>query len=203
MAAYVKTRNFFSYVFHGTDIQQNKNFLHSLAQVGLSPQFCMHAYHFSGMSLSETKEKKVLTGNSIGFDVKVTWLAIDRMFGTLASRYGISASMGFVLLNINEERGTAATKIAPLLGMEPRSLTRLLKTMEEEKLIFRNPDAKDKRSVRIHLTEKGIESKHIAMEQVGKFDEEVKRRVSPARLNGFFEVLETIYEIAEKNKAGY
>ena len=155
------------------------------------------------MTSGEIKEKKVLTGISVGFDVKVTWLAIDRMFGTLASRYGISASMGFVLLNINEERGTAATKIAPLLGMEPRSLTRLLKTMEEEKLIFRNPDVKDKRSVRIHLTKKGIESKHTAMKQVGKFDEEISRTISPARLNTFFEVLGTIYETAEKNKAGY
>lgn len=185
------------------EIQRIKNLLHPLAEIGVNSQFCMHAYHFSEMTLSEIKEKKVLTGNSVGFDVKVTRLAIDRMFGTLASKYGISVAMGFVLLNINEERGTAATKIAPLLGMEPRSLTRLLKTMEEEKLISRKADATDKRSVRIHLTHKGIESKHIAMEQVGKFDDEVKRTISPTRLNTFFEVLETIYEIAEKNKAGY
>ncbi len=36
--------------------------------------------------------------------------------------------------------GTPATKIAPQMGLEPRSLTRLLKSMEDQKLIVRKAD---------------------------------------------------------------
>jgi len=48
--------------------------------------------------------------------------------------------------------GTPATKIAPQMGLEPRSLTRLLKSMEDKKLIIRKADKNDRRSVRIFLT---------------------------------------------------
>ena len=61
-------------------------------------------------------------------------------------KYDATMSMGFVLLNINSEEGTPATKIAPLMGLEARSLTRLLKSMEEKKLIYREADKNDKRS---------------------------------------------------------
>ncbi len=45
------------------------------------------------------------------------------------------------------------------MGLEARSLTRLLKSMEEKGLIFREADKVDKRSVRIRLTEKGREKR--------------------------------------------
>ena len=37
------------------------------------------------------------------------------------------------------------------MGLEARSLTRMLKTMEEKKLIYREAGSVDKRSVRIFL----------------------------------------------------
>lgn len=67
--------------------------------------------------------------------------------------------MGFVLINIDSTEGTAATKIAPQMGLESRSLTRLLKTMEEKDLIKKVQDQADKRSVKVFLTEKGKQKK--------------------------------------------
>ena len=80
------------------------------------------------------------------------------MYNQEAVKYDITTSIGFVLLNIHED-GTPATKIAPLLGLESRSLTRMLKTMEEKGFIHRQPDASDKRLVRIFLTDKGKEKR--------------------------------------------
>ena len=141
----------------------------------------------------------ILTKVDIGFDVKVTWLAVARMFGPLAIEHGITVAMGFALLNISKEKGSPATKIAPLLGMEPRSLTRLLKKLEEDGLVSRKPDPEDKRSVRIFLTPKGAEKKAIAQAQVERFNAQVKMSVKEKDLKTFFDVLEKIHNVIKEN----
>ena len=108
-------------------------------------------------------------------------------------------SMGFALLNIHSEEGTPATKIAPLMGLEPRSLTRLLKSMEEKGLIYRRADKTDKRSVRILLTKEGKRMKENSKETVLRFNEVVRQEVSNQKLNVFFEVLQSINQVVEKN----
>ena len=67
--------------------------------------------------------------------IKTAWHAISRMYNQQAWKHDITTAIGFVLLNIHSEQGTAATKIAPLMGMEARSLTRTLKTMERYGLV--------------------------------------------------------------------
>lgn len=146
--------------------------------------------------------ESILTKEDVGFDVKVTWLAIARMFSPLATEHGITVTMGFVLLNISREKGTPATKIAPLLGMEPRSLTRLIKKLEEDGLVERRPDPEDKRSVRIFLTEKGSEQKQIALSHVERFNSKVRKSVSRKDLTNFFDVLETIHRVIQENTNG-
>jgi DNA-binding MarR family transcriptional regulator len=141
----------------------------------------------------------ILTKEDIGFDVKVTWLAVARMFSPLANEHGITVTMGFALLNISREKGTPATKIAPLLGMEPRSLTRLIKKLEEDGLVSRKPDPEDKRSVRIFLTALGAEKKAIAQQQVEKFNAAVRRSVKEKELRLFFDVLEKIHQVIKEN----
>src|SRR5690606_29716338 len=101
------------------------------------------------------------------------WHAIARMYNQQAVKHDITMSMGFVLLNINAEEGTPATKIAPLMGLEARSLTRLLKTMEEKKLIFREADPSDRRLVRIMLTKEGKKKKEISRQTVLRFNEAI------------------------------
>ena len=68
--------------------------------------------------------------------IKNTWQAIARMYNEEASQYGASMALGYALLNIDKE-GTPSTALAPRLGMEPTSLTRTLKTMEEKGLIVK------------------------------------------------------------------
>ena len=145
----------------------------------------------------EIQKSTILTKEDIGFDVKVTWLAIARMFSPLATDHGITVTMGFVLLNISRDSGTPATKIAPLLGMEPRSLTRLIKKMEEEGLVERRPDPEDRRSVRIFLTDKGFEKKAIAKQNNESFNHAVRGSISDVELRSFFDVMEKIHLVIQ------
>ena len=99
---------------------------------------------------------------TVDHNLRTAWHAIARMYNQQAQKYDATMSMGFVLLNINSEEGTPATKIAPMMGLEARSLTRLLKSMEEKGLIYRESDKNDKRSVRILLTKEGRDKKEKA-----------------------------------------
>jgi DNA-binding MarR family transcriptional regulator len=136
---------------------------------------------------------------TIDHNIKASWHAIARMYNQQAIKYGGTMSIGFALLNIHSEEGTPATKIAPLMGLESRSLTRLLSTMEEKGLIYRVADKVDKRSVRIMLTEKGKCSKEKSRETVLRFNEVVRESISGQKLDVFFEVLQHINQIVEKN----
>lgn len=92
----------------------------------------MHAYYIFVYLNSMKREE------SIDYNIKAAWHAISRMYNQQAVKYGITTSIGFVLLNINSKEGTPATKIAPLMGLESRSLTRMLKSMEEKGLIYKS-----------------------------------------------------------------
>jgi len=133
---------------------------------------------------------------TIDHNIKAAWHAISRMYNQQATKHDITTSIGFVLLNIHSEEGTPATKIAPLMGLEARSLTRMLKTMEEKKLIYRVQDRIDKRSVRIFLTDLGKRKKEISRETVLLFNNRVREAVSENKLKVFFEVMNEINLLA-------
>jgi DNA-binding MarR family transcriptional regulator len=137
---------------------------------------------------------------TVDHNIKSAWHAIARMYNQQASKYQVTASIGFVLLNIHSEEGTPATKIAPLMGLEARSLTRMLKTMEEKKLIYRLPDPIDKRSVRIFLTDLGKRKKELSKASVLLFNNRVREIIPENKLKVFFEVINEINHLATTEK---
>jgi MarR family transcriptional regulator, organic hydroperoxide resistance regulator len=138
--------------------------------------------------------------DTVDYNIKAAWHAIARMYNQQAGKYSLTMSMGFVLLNINPEQGTPATKIAPLMGLEARSLTRLLKSMEEKGFIIREADAADKRLVRIVLTKEGKKKREISKQTVLRFNDAVREQITGDQLTVFFEVLQQITRMIEKNK---
>jgi MarR family transcriptional regulator, organic hydroperoxide resistance regulator len=137
---------------------------------------------------------------TVDYNVKVCWHAISRMYNTEAAQYDITTSIGFVLLNIDPQEGSPATKIAPLLGLESRSLTRILKSLEEKGLIHKKGDLKDKRSVRIFLTEKGLEKREISRQTVRHFNQKVREKIPEKELNTFFKVIAKINRMVDNKE---
>jgi DNA-binding MarR family transcriptional regulator len=134
---------------------------------------------------------------TVDYNIKVAWHAISRMYNAQAAKYDITTSIGFVLLNIDQENGTPATKIAPLLGLETRSLTRILRSMEEKGLIYKQADQLDKRSVRIFLTPEGLKKKEISRQTVRHFNLKIREKVSQTQLDVFFKVVGQISSMIE------
>lgn len=137
---------------------------------------------------------------TIDYNIKATWHAISRMYNQYGLEFDITASSGFVLLNIDAEEGTPATKIAPQMGLEARSLTRILKSMEEKNWIYREKDPVDGRSVRICLTPLGEEKREISRRGVREFNKRIGQIISEDKLMIFFEVINTIKNTIEDNE---
>jgi DNA-binding MarR family transcriptional regulator len=71
--------------------------------------------------------------------------------------------------------------------------------MEEKKLIYREADKTDKRSVRIRLTKEGRAKKEKARDTVLRFNDAVREEVPTEKLSVFFEVLQVINRIVERD----
>jgi len=136
---------------------------------------------------------------TIDYNIKAAWHSIARMYNQQALKYNGTMSIGFALLNIHSDEGTPATKIGPLMGLEARSVTRLLNSMEEKGLVYRRSDKSDKRCVRILLTKEGKKNKEKSKETVLRFNEVIREEISDKKLNVFFEVLQEINRMIEKN----
>jgi len=90
--------------------------------------------------------------------------------------------------------------LGPLMGMEPTSLSRILKVMEDKGAICREKNPEDGRSVIIKLTDYGKEMRKISKGHVIQFNETIKGQLSEKELEGFFKVTSTINKmIAEKD----
>lgn len=127
----------------------------------------------------------------VDFVIRHLWHKFSRLYNKKANEYGVTISVGFILLNIDKE-GTPSTQLGPKMGMEPTSLSRTLKTMEDKGFIRRSPDKIDKRKVLIFLTDLGIEKRKIAKEVVINFNKELMNSIPKGKLKTFFEVAEKL-----------
>lgn len=137
--------------------------------------------------------------STIDSEIKSTWLSIFKMYNQIASEHGTTQATGSLLLSIAKE-GTPSTSIAPAMGMEATSLSRILKSLEDKKLIYREKDAKDGRMVRIFLTKEGVEKRKIAKKVVSGFNELIAQEIPQTKLSVFFDVMNDINKVIEKYK---
>ncbi|MFP9099171.1 MarR family winged helix-turn-helix transcriptional regulator [Flavobacterium sp. RHBU_24] len=132
---------------------------------------------------------------TIDYILRATWQAVSRMYNEEAAKYGASMSVGFALLSIDKENGISSTALGPQMGMEPTSLTRTLKSMEEKGLIVRKKNPIDGRGVIIHLTKLGREKRELSKDRVLTFNEAIKEHISQEKMDAFIEVAEKINEL--------
>ncbi|WP_397446990.1 MarR family winged helix-turn-helix transcriptional regulator [Polaribacter sp. R77954] len=136
---------------------------------------------------------------SIDHQLRATWQAVAKMYNEQAAKHDSTMATAFVLLTIDKINGTPSTALGPLMGMEPTSLSRILKNMEEKGAICREKNPDDGRSVIIKLTDYGKEMRKISKGHVYQFNNIVREYVNQNELDSFFKVMNTINTlIAEK-----
>jgi len=159
----------------------------------------LHAYHnytifvrmrtiiyYEDMELNSTVELHVRTAS----------LALSRMYNAIAAKYGITQTIGYILIFTTRE-GIPPSKIASLLGMKKSSLTRIIQKMEDDGCIIRKEDPNDKRITRIFLTPKGVERRKIAKTTVLEFNDKLVETVPKEDYEAFARVSRTIEKLSD------
>lgn len=124
------------------------------------------------------------------------WLKVARIYNIKASAFGQSMSVGFVLLSIDKE-GTPSTSLGPKLGMEPTSLSRILKNLETEGLIIRKSDKKDKRVTKVFLTDQGLEKRKIAKEVVLELNHKVAESFNNQEIENYKKIMTKLNDVID------
>ncbi len=138
--------------------------------------------------------------NTIDHCLRATWQAVAKMYNEQALKQNYTMAMGFVVLNIDYENGTPSTSLGPSMGMEATSLSRILKSMEEKGIIYREKNPNDGRGVLIKLTDLGKQKREDAKQSVLRFNEVVRENIKKEELEAFFKVTKTINDLISKDK---
>ncbi len=109
----------------------------------------------------------------------------------------MTMSIGFILMIVDKE-GTPSTQLGPRMGMEPTSLSRTLKTMEDRGLIRREEDKVDKRKVLIFLTDDGVGFRRLVKETILEFNEKILAKIPKEKLDVFQEVIHQMDQLVEE-----
>ena len=135
--------------------------------------------------------KLLMRKKTIDAALRSTWNSVSKMYNREASKFNSTMATGFALLNI-EAKGTPTSSLGPKLGMESTSLSRLLKSMEEKKLIYRIANPEDGRSVLIFLTKFGKGKRDDSRSVVLNFNKIIENQLSDVQLKHFFEVTDCV-----------
>lgn len=136
--------------------------------------------------------------DNIDLVLKSTWLAVSKMYSDLAQDYDATAVQALTLLKIDPKDGTRSTNLGPKMAIEPTSLTRIIKLLEDNGYIYKEKTTNDKREVIIKLTNKGLNSRNLSKEVVLNFNKTVMEKIPNEKLEIFKEVMGEILQIANQ-----
>ena len=142
----------------------------------------------------ETKTKEKV--ENVDLMLKSVWLAVSKMYSEQASMHNSTAVQALTLLKIDPKEGTRSTNLGPKMAIEPTSLTRIIKLLEDNGYIYKEKTTFDKREVIIKLTDKGLKSRNLSKEVVVGFNKKVVEKIDPEKFAVFKEVMGDILKIA-------
>lgn len=131
---------------------------------------------------------------TVDYFLKVVWQNVSNAYNQIASGFGITQSVGYMLINIDKD-GTPVSKLAALLAVKATSLSRMLNNMEELGLIYRETSEGDKRSVKVYLTDYGREKRQMARDVVISYNEYLNKHLTTQEKNNLIATLNKINKL--------
>jgi DNA-binding MarR family transcriptional regulator len=120
-----------------------------------------------------------------------------RYYNTKAKAESATAAMAMVLLAI-PPNGIPSTQIGPKMGIESTSLSRILNVLEEQGMIERNSDIRDKRKSIVFLTSIGKKQRDKSRTEVIQMNQMIREGVGEKKLQSCLNILEQINTILEQ-----
>lgn len=108
--------------------------------------------------------------------------------------YGMTPSQLFVFSALWMEDGINFSDLANKVAIDVSTLTGIIDRMEKRGLVERKPDQKDRRAVRLFLTEKAKETGPAVLKLARDLDSVVRRPFSQEELDVFEHVMKKLGE---------
>ena len=128
----------------------------------------------------------------MGYQVNV----LARMLATLLQReiapHGVVPGQFAQLLALYDRDGQTPTELSRVVGIEPGTMTKTLQRMERDGLVERRADPVDRRSARIHLTERSRRMEPTLKAAATRINERVTRELSARQLSSFMVTLQEL-----------
>jgi DNA-binding MarR family transcriptional regulator len=159
--------------------------------------YCVINKHFLRLVCMHNSVKHQET---IDYFIKIVWQTMANRYNQLVTEFGITQSIGYLLINIDEQEGTTVSQAAALLGLKSTSLSRMLSQLETTGLIYRESNKGDKRSVKIYLTPLGKEKRHQARVVVRQFNNYLDANISEADKLHLIETLKKLNKLTVNYK---
>ncbi|OFI06777.1 organic hydroperoxide resistance transcriptional regulator [Clostridium acetireducens DSM 10703] len=107
----------------------------------------------------------------VGYWIKIIFRNITNLHNKNLEKYNITNSQIAVLAILWREDGLTQKEIGDKIQIRPASLTGLVNSLLDKKLILRKLDEKDARNKRLYLTEEGAKLKSVSLEIINKLEE--------------------------------
>lgn len=133
----------------------------------------------------------------VDYYIRMNWHKLSRMYNLKAAKYGLTISMGYILLIVDHD-GTPSTQLGPRMGMGSTSLSRTLKAMEDKGFIYREQAKGDFRQMLIYLTEKGVEMRKLTKETIQDFNDLLSERIPAQNMKIFFDTMVQIEQAVDE-----
>lgn len=108
-------------------------------------------------------------------------------------RHGVREGQQFILMALWDEDGLTPGELAHRLGLATPTVTKATNRMEVAGLVVRRPHPRDRRLVRIHLTERGAALQKDLDAEMHALSERVLAEFTEAERTQLVEYLERLY----------
>lgn len=140
-------------------------------------------------------QRNIKHQETIDYFLKIVWQTVANRYNQLVTDFGITQSIGYLLINIDENEGTTVSAVAALIGSKSTSLSRMLSQLEKMGLIYRETGKGDKRSVRIFLTDLGKEKRLQARALVKEFNNYLNDHITEKEKDQLISTLKKINQL--------
>jgi MarR family transcriptional regulator, organic hydroperoxide resistance regulator len=107
---------------------------------------------------------------------------IQRYYNNRLAEHGITIGQSFILLSLRERDEQNVKELAENLAIDSSAITGLVDRLEKADLVERRADERDRRALRIHLTDKGKKTVNTMVKLGNQFNEGLKEGMSKSEL---------------------
>lgn len=136
------------------------------------------------------------TKEPLGFVIYRTALALKSALQRFFKEHGfeITVEQWAIIRHLWEEDGLSQREIAEKTSKDKPNITRMVDALEQKRLVFRQPDPRDRRKYCIYLTKEGKHLQERLMPLAQDLRQRVTRNLTPAEIDLLKDTLDKIYQ---------